>query len=186
MKTLILNPDFYKSAILLENKKRTFNTCIVCQKMLKIFNAQSTNEFKTVPNYRLWQPYQEALKLYYNCLLKVCKEIHGYHTKYEFMPIDIEKLQFPNLTDLTFKSHQAFCIDLSSELYYPKFKENKDFNGGILIWEYDIFKNGEMIHVAEDLNGVYNKEKLAKNIGDIDIKSYDLFEINKQNIEFFK
>lgn len=183
MKLLVLDPDFYKSALLMDNKKRCFNHVIVCEKMLKIFSQQSTNNFVTVPNYKVWVNHQEALKLYYNCLLRVAKEIHHYNTKYDYFKIDKDKLTFPPFTELTFKSHQAFCLNLDFELYYPKFGEKvRNFNGGILIWEYDLNKNGEVMKVAEDFNGMFNQEKFIKNIN-IPIKTnYNLIEINKENL----
>ena len=40
MKILVLDPDFGKSALLMDNKRRVWNHCIVIKKMLEIFDTQ--------------------------------------------------------------------------------------------------------------------------------------------------
>ena len=106
MKLLVLDPNFYKSALLMDNKRRAFNHCIVAQKMLSIFENQATNTFATVPNYKVWRDHKDALKLYFNCLLKVCKEIHNINTKYEYFTDIDENLEFPPLTRYSLYSPQ--------------------------------------------------------------------------------
>ena len=73
-------------------EKRTYNnekgvTLIVASKFLEMFKSQPGSCFGA-PTYKAWyglnNEFKEALKLYYNCLLKVCKEIYGYKTKYEY------------------------------------------------------------------------------------------------------
>ena len=182
MKLLVLDPNFYKSALLMDNKRRAFNHCIVAQKMLSIFENQATNTFATVPNYKVWRDHKDALKLYFNCLLKVCKEIHNINTKYEYFTDINEDLEFPPFTDLTFKSHQAFCINLDYDLYYSKFSINEGFNGGILLWEYNLQKNDENITVVEDFNGVFKREKFDYDKKFIINDDYNLKEINKENL----
>lgn len=182
MKLLVLDPDFYQSAILMDNKRRCFNSCIVCQKLLQIFEQQPTNSFSTVPNYRVWKGYTDALKLYFNCLLKVCKEIHHINTKYQYFTDIDENLEFPPFTDLTFKSHQAFCINLDYDLYKAKFSDSEGFNDGILLWEYNGKRSGEDCVVVEDFNGMYKQEKF--NYKDFEIKKdYNLKEINKNHLK---
>ena len=141
------------------------------------------NTFESVPNYKVWRDNLDALKLYFNCSLKVCKEIHNINTKYQyFNDIDINNIVFPNFTDLTFKSHQAFCINLDYDLYKNKFPESENFNGGILIWEYTKLINNNKVSFIEDINGLYKKEKSPyKNI-----KEYDLKNINKDNLKIGK
>lgn len=184
MKLLVLDPDFYKSALLINNKKRAFNHCIVAQKLLKIFEQQPTNGFETVPNYRVWRGYEEALKFYFNCLLRVCKEIHKINTKYEYFQLQ-EDFEFPCLSDLTFKSHQAYLLNLDYDNYKSVFKENEGFNGNILLWEYlGRDRDNNRISIAEDFNGIYKQEKF--NSKDFEIKSdYNLKEINKNNIKLW-
>lgn len=177
MKILLISPDFYQSAVLLNNAPRTFNNLNVTRKILDIFEKQKDNNFYTVPNYRCWKGYEEALKVYSNCLLKVCKEIYNYNTKYEYLDINEQSLIYPKFTDLTFKSHKAFLYNLAPNLY-KNFQEYEDFNGNILIWEY-IDKKG--ISVAEDRNGIFKIEKLEDKFKDI-VKNYNLEEINKKNI----
>ena len=78
MKLLITNPDFYKSALSFDYKQRTWSNLIVASKFLKMFESQPGSCFGA-PTYKAWyglnNEFKEALKLYYNCLLKVCKEI---------------------------------------------------------------------------------------------------------------
>lgn len=185
MKLLITNPDFYKSALSFDYKQRTWSNLIVASKFLKMFESQPGSCFGA-PTYKAWyglnNEFKEALKLYYNCLLKVCKEIYGYKTKYEYYSIDVDKLVFPNFTDLTFKSHQAFLIHLDNNLYISKFgKEIQNFNSGFCIWEYPVEKNGEIINVCEDFNGIYKPNILEDKI-EQEVKSYNLMEINKNNL----
>lgn len=179
MKLIVLDPDFYKSALLLDNKKRTFNHCIVASKLLSIFEKQKSNTFSSVPNYKVWRDHIDALKLYFNCLLKVCKEVHHINTKYQYFTDINPNLDYPNFTDLTFKSHQSFCIELDRDLYFPKFPNSEGFNGGILIWEYTLLKNDEYINIAEDFNGLVKKEKLFKKYN---LHNYNMKEINKHNL----
>lgn len=183
MKLLITNPDFYKSALSFDYKQRTWSNLIVAAKFLQMFESQPGDCFRA-PTYKAWRglnnEFKEALKLYYNCLLKVCKEIYRYNTKYQYFKIDIDNLIFPNFTDLTFKSHQAFLINLDNELYLSKFGEEvKGFNSGFCIWEYPVQKNGEIINVCEDFNGIYKPNVLGEKI-EQQINSYNLMEINKK------
>lgn len=185
MKLLITNPDFYKSALSFDYKQRTWSNLIVADKFLKMFETQPGNCFGA-PTYKAWygrnNEFKESLKLYYNCLLKVCKDIYGYKTKYEYFKIDVDKLIFPNFTDLTFKSHQAFLINLDKDLYIPKFgKEVQGFNSGFCLWEYPVEKNGEVLNVCEDFNGIYKPEIFGEKI-EQDINAYNLVEINKEYI----
>lgn len=188
MKLLITNPDFYKSALSFDYKKRTWSNFIVASKFLKMFETQPGNCFGA-PTYKAWyglnNEFEEALKLYYNCLLKVCKEVFGYKTKFEYLPINVEKLKFPNFTDLTFKSHQAFLINLDRELYIPKFgQEVEGFNSGFCIWEYPMITEDGKINVGEDFNGIYKQKVFCdKTQCDINNIEYDLFEINKQYLD---
>lgn len=176
MKVLVLNPDFGVSAQLMDNRLRLFNHCIVIQKMLKIFEQQKDNDFESVPNYRLWHPYQNAFKCLFNAYLKVCKEVHHVNTKYQYYEDIPEDIEYPPFTDATFKSHQAFLINLDKELYLPKFEDSKGFNGGKLIWEFLIHdENNNPILVGEDFNG---RKNILKSFPDV--KSYDLKEINKK------
>lgn len=186
MKLLITNPDFYKSALSFDYKKRTWSNLIVASKFIKMFETQPSNCFGA-PTYKAWHglnnEYKEALKLYYNCLLKVCKEILGYNTQMRYEPINKDELVFPKFTDLTFKSHQAFLINLDRNLYLSKFGQDVEgFNSGFCIWEYPIIKNEELITACEDFNGVYKPENLASQI-DKKIKEYDLAEYNKYNLD---
>lgn len=186
MKLLITNPDFYKSALSFDYKKRTWSNLIVASKFIKMFENQPGDCFKA-PTYKAWyginNEYKEALKLYYNCLLKVCKEVLGYNTKYEYLPIDRENLKFPEFTDLTFKSHQAFLINLDHDLYISKFeKETEGFNSGFCLWEYPIIKNGERINACEDFNGIYKPENISSQINK-EIKKYNLLEYNLSNLD---
>lgn len=185
MKLLITNPDFYKSALSFDYKQRTWSNLVVAAKFIEMFNNQPVNAFGA-PTYKswlgLWNEFIEALKLYYNCLLKVCKEIYGYNTKYKYFKIDIDNLIFPNFTDLTFKSHQAFLINLDRNLYLPKFgKEVEGFNSGFCIWEYPVVKDGQIIKVCEDFNGIYKPDILGEKLNQ-EISSYDLYKINEQNL----
>ena len=63
MKILVLDPDFGKSALLMDNKRRVWNHCIVIKKMFRDFWYTKNNDFESVPNYRMWQPYQDAMKV---------------------------------------------------------------------------------------------------------------------------
>lgn len=185
MKLLITNPDFYKSALSFDYKQRTWSNLIVADKFLKMFESQPGNCFGA-PTYKAWyglnNEFKEALKLYYNCLLKVCKDIYGYKTKYQYVEVNKDKLVFPNFTDLTFKSHQAFLINLDTNLYLPKFgKDIQGFNSGFCIWEYPVLKNEEVINVCEDFNGIYKPSILEEQINK-EVKSYNLMEINEQNL----
>lgn len=187
MKLLITNPDFYQSALSFDYKQRTWSNLIVASKFIKMFQSQPSNCFGA-PTYKAWyglnNDFEEALKLYFNCLLNVCKNIYRYNTKYEYFKINKEKLKFPNFTDLTFNSHKAFLIHLDRELYIPKFgRDIENFNSGFCIWEYPIKKDEEIINVCEDFNGIYKTnifgEKIEKTI---EIKKYDLKEINEKYI----
>lgn len=180
MKMLVLDPDFYKSALLMDNGKRCFNHCIVAKKLLQIFETQPNNNFCTVPNYRVWKNHTDALKLYFNCLLRVVKEVHGFNTKYQYFTDIPDKITYPNFTDLTFKSHQAFCIELDYDLYIGKFLDSKDFNGGTLIWEFDITRGDEKVHIAEDRYGVFKPEKLLEKHR-VEFKEYNMEESNELN-----
>lgn len=186
MKLLVTSPDFYQSALNFDYKRRHWSNFIVAMKFLEMFSQQPINAFNS-PTYKCWTginfEYTEALKIYYNCLLKVAKEVHHYNTKYNYLSIDVNKLKFPNFTDLTFKSHQAFLINLNRDLYYPKFKENENFNGNFCIWEYPIIKDSNIIMMAEDIHGVYKPEKLDSKFESISIDSYNLYEINKKYID---
>lgn len=186
MKLLITNPDFYKGALSFDYKQRTWSNLIVASKFIKMFESQPGNCFGA-PTYKAWyglnNEYIEALKIYYNCLLKVCKDVYGYRTKFEYIKIDKENLKFPNFTDLTFKSHQAFLIGLDENLYLPKFgAEVKGFNSGFCLWEYPIIKLNEQISVCEDFNGVYKPERIIENLN-FQNKSYNLYELNKQYLD---
>lgn len=182
MKLLITNPDFYKSALSFDYKQRTWSNLIVASKFLQMFENQPGSQFGA-PTFKAWyglnNEFKEALKLYYNCLLKVCKEIYRYNTKFEYLNINKDKLIFPNFTDLTFKSHQAFLINLDSDLYLPKFgKKIQGFNSGFCLWEYPVKKDGEVINVCEDFNGIY-KSDFKK---DQQINNYNLMDINEKYI----
>jgi len=185
MKLLITDPDFYKSALNFDYKQRTWSNLVVASKFIQMFNSQPGNCFGA-PTYKAWyglnNDYIEALKLYFNCLLKVCKEIYGYKTNYQYFLVDRNKLIFPNFTDLTFKSHKAFLINLDEELYIPKFGiENKGFNSGYCIWEYPIIKGEDCVNVCEDFNGIYKQDILGEKIN-IEFKKYDLKKINEENL----
>jgi hypothetical protein len=176
MKLLVLDPDFGKSALLMDNKKRAFNHLIVIQKMLDIFEKQKSNTFASVPNYKLWRDYPNAMKVYFNALLQVCKDIHKINTKYKYYEDFPEKINYPKFTDVTFVSHRAFLVSLDPELYIPKFGE-LDFNSNKLFWEYWFEKDGEKYLVAEDFNGIKRVDILLEN--NPDFKSdYNLEEIN--------
>ena len=60
-----------------------------------------------LPNWRVWSKNLDALKSYFNAFLKVCKEVHGYNTKY--VPFELpDHFELPPFTEKTFLSHQAF------------------------------------------------------------------------------
>lgn len=186
MKLLITDPDFYKSALNFDYKQRTWSNLVVAAKFIQMFESQPGNCFGA-PTYKAWyglnNEFKEALKLYFNCLLKVCKDIYGYKTKYEYFKIDKSKLIFPHFTDLTFKSHQAFLINLDKNLYAPKFDKGvQGFNSGFCIWEYPIMKNGEVISICEDFNGVYKPNILEKNFEQNIKDDYCLENFNLQYI----
>lgn len=197
MKTLILDPNFYKSATLMVDRRRVFNTVITLYKMLEIFKVQNMNTFETVPAYKIWKgaiqeelEFEEAMNLYYNCCLKVSKEIFGYKTQYEYKRINPDKLKFPRFTDLTFNSHRAFCVGLDYKTFYPMFKAVQDFNGKILIWEYPKIINRKRINFAEDMSGLFDKAKIQERFGKEfnsvdDFREYDLMEINREYIDMF-
>ena len=56
-----------------------------------------------------------------------------------------------------------------------------NFNSGFCIWEYPVEKNGEIINICEDFNGIY-KPSILENKIEQEIKSYNLMEINKNNL----
>lgn len=182
MKLLLTSPDFRESALNFDNKKRLWSNLIVASKFIQMFKTQQENDFN-VPTYKCWYgidfEFEEALKLYYNCLLDVAKNIYNYKTKLIFFEIDKNKLKFPNFTDLTFFSHQAFLVKLDPILYKPKFSEKVySFNGNCAIWEYPLLKNGEVINCCEDFNGIFKPLKVFDNL---DIKDdYDFFKINEK------
>ena len=183
MKILVLDPDFGKSALLMDNKRRAFNQLIVIQKMLNIFETQTNNTFESVPNYRLWKPYPYAMKAYFNALLRVCKEVHKINTKYQYYEDFPEKVEYPPLTDVTFKSHQAFLLDLAPDLYISKFSDSKGFNSGKLFWEYMFEKNGEKYPVAEDFNGIKRVNLILEDYPNLR-SDYNLEELNKKYTEY--
>lgn len=160
MKLYVLDKDYTKTALLLDNKRRCWNSLVTAAKMIEIFEKQGPNTYNGTPNYRVWSGYLDALKLYFNSFLKVCKEIHRYNTKY--IPFELpENYELPPFTDKTFLSHKAFLVKLDEELYSPKFPEANNFNDGILIWEYyNISSTGEKFLAAEDRNGYYKPNKL--------------------------
>lgn len=161
MKLFVTDKDFRQAALQIDSKRRLFNMLIVSRKMIEIFENQEPNSYNGTPNYRCWAGYVDALKAYSNEMLKVCKEIHNYKTKYELLEVP-ESYQMPPFTERTFLSHRAFLINLDYNLYYPKFgDEAKDYNGGVLIWEYPSSKDPNFI-VAEDRNGFVKEEKLKK------------------------
>lgn len=176
MKILVLDPDFGKSALLMDNKKRVFNTCIVIKKMLDIFEQQKNNTFESVPNYRLWKNYPDAMKVYFNALLQVCKDIHQIKTKYTYYTDFPNKIEYPILTDVTFISHRAFLVALDPDLYIPKFGDLK-FNSNKLFWEYLFEKNGDKYLVAEDFNGIKRVDYLLQDHPEFK-SDYNLEEIN--------
>ena len=73
-------------------------------------------------------------------------------------------------------------MNLDYNLYYPKFSVNEGFNGGILLWEYNLQKNDENITVVEDFNGVFKREKFDYDKKFIINDDYNLKEINKENL----
>lgn len=173
MKILVLDPDFGKSALLMDNKRRVWNYCIVIKKMLEIFDTQKNNDFESVPNYRMWQPYQDAMKVCFNAYLQVCKEIHHFNSKYQYYTDFPDNIKYPLLTDITFKSHQAFLLELDSELYTPKFGDSKGFNGGKLIWEY---LKGDTL-ICEDFNGIKKAEDILLQYPNLKT-DYNMKELN--------
>jgi len=160
MKLYVLDRDYTKTALLLDNKRRCWNSLVTAAKMIEIFEKQGPNTYNGTPNWKVWADYPDALKSYFNAFLKVCKDIHRYNTKY--IPLEhSEFFELPPFTNKTFLSHQAFLIKLDEELYLPKFPLANNYNNGILIWEYYNINSstGEKFVAAEDRNGYYKSDK---------------------------
>ena len=105
--------------------------------------------------------------------MQVCKEIHHFNSKYQYYTDFPDNIKYPLLTDITFKSHQAFLLELDSELYTPKFGDSKGFNGGKLIWEY---LKGDTL-ICEDFNGIKKAEDILLQYPNLKT-DYNMEELN--------
>jgi len=69
MQTFLPYIDFYQTARVLDNK-RLGKQRVEASQILDILEGRSDNNWKHHPAVRMWQGYEQALRLYYNTMVK--------------------------------------------------------------------------------------------------------------------
>lgn len=134
MQTFLPFPDFYKSAQSID-KKRCWKQVVEAAQILDILSGKESRS-KNHPAIKMWEGYEECLKVYFNAFLDVCKEVHKINTKYTFLTVNSNAIVYPwwwNNQDFH-KGMQARLIEKDREFYLPKFPDSEGFNDGKYWW----------------------------------------------------
>ncbi len=142
------------------DKQRLFKQCVECSQIIDVINKKKNNSanaklgFSHHPIVLMWESYLDALKLYYNTVLKQVLEVNKVKTDMKYFDIpdedEIEMPWFLEYEPLIF-SHRARLYQKSPTFYEDKFDFPEEYLKIGYIW------------IREDKN-IYLKAKTFKQI----------------------
>lgn len=135
MQTFLAYPDFLESAKVLD-KKRCWKQVIEASQIIDVLEGRKTG-WANHPAVKMWVGHTDALKIYFNVFLQVCKDVHNINTRYrEFEIPDNVTYTLPWWVgnDKFHRSMRSRLIEKDPDFYGPKFPRDIGYNGGKYWW----------------------------------------------------
>lgn len=168
--------SFEYTAITLD-KRRRFKQCLEAKHIIELLESQNggvykKDRYKNHPAVRMWRPYLNALKYYYNTMLNICLEVDKVNTLLQYYEvISYERPWFLDYPPLIY-SHRARLYQKDPVYYNNLLTFPQEYLSIGYIWtsRYDkqVYLNANTIDeiklLADPLSEEYQNPRYCKGI----------------------